>query len=188
MPYGQLDRKQTKALKALVRGKRVHDLGAGDELLAGDLARFGAAEVIAIDEKLCNEGWYRERRPLPKGVIGIKATFEEYAKTVPDIEIAFVSWPANRESHGLLTLVQSARTVVYLGKCTDGVCCGWPGLFKHFLQRELVEHVPDEYNSLFVYGPRLPTPRCGENEEQAGLDWDKIRPYYNEQGGLNAGT
>ncbi len=182
MPYGQLDRKQTKALKAAVKGRKVHDLGCGDELLARDLVKFGASEVIAIDSKLCLLPYYREQHPYPKGMTGIQAYFEEYAKTSPSIDVAFVSWPANRQDAGLLTLVMSAKTVIYLGKCTDGSCCGWPGLFSHFLRRELITHVPDEYNTLFIYGSMLETPRCGEWEEQAGLDWETTRPYYDGKG------
>lgn len=85
--------------------------------------------------------------------------------------MAFVSWPANRPDEGLLTLLKRAATLIYLGKCTDGTCCGWPGLFTYFLSRELLVHVPDEYNTLFVYGGALETPRTGEWEERAGLDW-----------------
>lgn len=166
----------------------MHDLGCGDELLSGDLIKLGAKGVIAVDKDLTVDARYRSVHPHHKGVTGVRATFEEYAKKTPKIDVAFVSWPVNRVEEGLLTLVSRSKLVIYLGKCTDGACCGWPGLFKHFLSRELIAHVPDEYNSLLAYGRTLPDPRRGENEELGGLDWEKIRPYYNKQGGLNEGT
>ena len=185
MSYGHLDRKQAKALRALVQGRRVHDLGCGDQTLTRDLVKFGASEVTAVD---CDPVTFRVRlvkigeRWLPQRVVNnsittIKATFEEYAKEQPEIDIAFLSWPMNRVVRGLLPLVESARMVVYLGTCLGGTYCGFPSLFKHFLGRELLVHVPHKKNTLFIYGGALDTPREGEEEERAGIDSNNIWPY-----------
>ncbi len=175
MAYGQLDRKQAKALRALVKGKRIHDLGCGDQVLTRDLVKFGATEVIAIDTHP-----YGEPRPR---ITTIKSSFEDYAlemymNQLPDIEVAFVSWPANRRMNDLLLLIETAKFIVYLGKCTDGTSCGWPGLFEHFLSRTILSYIPHRHNTLCIYGDRLTAPREGELEERAGLDWQKVWPYY----------
>jgi hypothetical protein len=171
MPYGCLNRKQKLVVKALVRGKKVHDLGCGDHVLSNELLKMGAQEVIAIDAHPYGVPLLMR---IDRAVTPIKAHFEAYALTQPEIEIAFVSWPANRADRGLLALVSSAKKIVYLGKCTDGTCCGWPALFDHFLHRELLKYEPDVYNTLCIYGDDLDTPREGELEERAGLDWTRI--------------
>ena len=54
MPFGQLNKAQLKALVPLVRGKVIHDLGAGDLGLALELLNLGASKVIAIDKEYYN--------------------------------------------------------------------------------------------------------------------------------------
>ena len=174
MPYGQFDSKQRRALKQVIKGKRVHDLGCGDQLLSGDLVKWGASEVVAIDSHPYGDPG--------KKVTTLKMSFADYLSTGPEIDIAFICWPPNRVEPALLELARLAKLVVYHGKCTDGTCCGWPGLFEHFLRRDLVAYVPDEYNTLCVYGALVPARRDGQPEERAGLDWEKIRPYYDERG------
>jgi hypothetical protein len=168
--YGQLDRKQTKALRAFVRGRDVHDLGCGDQMLSRELVRFGARQVVAVDS-------HPFGNPGPK-VRTVHATFEDYVQRAPEIDISFVSWPANRVETALLDLLRSSRAVVYLGKCTDGTACGYPELFDHFLGRDILSYIPHEHNTLCIYGGRLSTRREGELEERAGMDWKRIWPYY----------
>lgn len=177
MPYGQLNWKQQQAVKAVIKGRHVHDLGCGDAVLSRDLLRFGASGVTGIDSNFCTDPVYRTMFVLPQRLTGIRTTFEEYLKTKPSIDVAFMSWPINREERGLVELTQLARTVIYLGKCTDGQFCGFPGLFKHFISRELLDYEPDRPNTLCIYGGPLATPREAEHEERAGLDVTNIQPY-----------
>jgi hypothetical protein len=170
MAYGVLDSRQKKALRALIKGKKVHDLGCGDQSLSDALVSMGAKQVIAVDS-----------HPFGQPVLAVttvKSSFSDYAATSPEpeIDIAFVSWPVNRSEPGLLSLVMRAKIVAYLGKCTDGTCCGWPMLFQHFLGRELLTYVPESLNTLCIYGSEIKVPRTGELEERAGLDWQKMMP------------
>ena len=107
----------------------------------------------------------------------VRAKFAEYVASEPTIDVAFVSWPYNQVDLSLFELVTRAKMVAYLGKCTDGALCGWPGLFRYFLSRELAAHVPHPANTLLIYGGPLKTPRAGELEERAGLDWQTVRSY-----------
>ena len=170
MNYARLDKRQQAALAALIRGRTVHDLGCGDRTLSAYLVQLGAAGVVAVD--------YRQPPGDPAaGVTAVRVMFLEFAASEPAIDVAFVSWPNNHVQHGLLELLHRSATVAYLGKNTDGVACGWPGLFRHFLARKLVAYLPHRANTLCVYGPPIAEARIGEPEEQAGLDPLVIRPY-----------
>jgi hypothetical protein len=165
---------QGDAIGRFVRDQVVHDLGCGDQVLSRALVRLGAARVMAVDASPPTE--------LPGAEITtVRATFQEYLDGSPQIDVAFVSWPLNFPEPALLCLVARARTVIYLGKCTDGVFCGWPGLFRHFLGRKLLAHVPHPVNTLCVYGEPLVKPREGELEERAGIDWLSVTRYDRSQ-------
>lgn len=164
MGWGRLSPEQRDAIRGVVRGRTVHDLGCGDLELSRQLIEFGATSVIGVDKS--PSVW----EPIPAGVLAVRATFAEFVLVNPTIDVAFVSWPVTVRDAGLLSLVRAARTVVYLGKCTDGIMCGWPALFQHFLARDLMAYVPHPNNALCVYGGELPKPRAGEYEECAGVD------------------
>jgi hypothetical protein len=170
MTWGRLDTAQAEALAAVVRGRTIHDLGCGDQVLSDALVQLGAAAVIAVDEHPvgCPGSW----------VNTVRTTFAEYETRQPIIDVAFVSWPVNHNEPPLLDLLYRAKTIAYLGKCTDGTLCGWPGLFRYFLGLELVAHVPHPANTLLIYGTPVAAPRVGEWEERAGLDHRFSYPYF----------
>jgi hypothetical protein len=174
--WGRLDPAQSTALAAIVRGRTVHDLGCGDQTLAEKLVQLGAAAVIAVD---CQP---MDWTPVA-GVVPVHANFADYADTEPVIDVAFVAWPDNRVEPALLELIRRAKTVAYLGKCTDATICGWPGFFRYLLGRALVAHVPNVSNTLCVYGEPLARPWAGEWEERAGIDGQTIRPYSERRTG-----
>lgn len=158
MSYGKLLPDQIKALRPIIQGRHVHDLGAGDGELSLALLQLGAAKVTAVD---------RNKIPTAPGVECRQAYFENVRDA---IDIAFVSWPSNRPDGGLLSLIRRAREVVYLGKNTDGTACGSRPFFRALQQREVRAYVPNRENTLIIYGAdtgvlRRPTP-----EELAGLD------------------
>lgn len=158
--YGRLSDDQTAVLAKRIEDRVVHDLGAGHCALALRLARLGAKKVIAVDKK-----------PMPtvddprvetrQGFYGSVAT--------DTIDVGFVSWPETKESIVLLQLLQHAVSVVYLGKNTDSTACGWPALFKSFLDRKVLAYVPERPNTLIVYGEKLKRPRKPRGEEHAAI-------------------
>jgi hypothetical protein len=158
--FGTLLPEQKDALRPFVRGRKVTDLGAGSGGFSLDLLTMGASEVTAVD---------KEEMSLPprKGLRAVRTYFSSFSDT---IDVAFLSWPANRNDRDLNDLLASAPTVAYLGKNTDMVSCGSTGLFVGLLGRPILAYVPDRKNTLIVYGPKAESgPRLVRGEEAAGL-------------------
>lgn len=171
MFHGRPSSGQLAAIQRHVQGKVVHDLGAGPVLeMAHELLNQGANYVFAID---------REAMELPRSsrIRREHVAFQDYEKRNPKIDVAFVCWPQNILSYPLQRLCFNAKTVIYLGKNTDGTCCGHPVMFKDFLYRELLEYVPHRMNTLCIYGEHSKTPRKPKPEEFAGIYTDRIYHY-----------
>lgn len=165
MSHGSLSPAQRQMVQAHVSGKTVHDVGAGDLLLAKSLLNLGAAHVIALE---------KERMPARiKGITPVRGSFHEYREP---IQTAFVSWPVNWWDKGLLNLIERSEVVLYLGSNLDGLMCGFQRMWEHLSEREVLGHVPDRANTLIVYGPnsevRKPLP-----EEFAALNLERIWSY-----------
>lgn len=166
--YGRLSSAQLEVLVEYTEGRVVHDLGAGSLGLARILRVHGACKVIAIDKEQISP-------PDDPCIEVVWKIFSDYKKP---IDTAVVSWPINRYDQGLLSLVDRARRVIYIGKNTDGSMCGWPGLFWSFLARELLAYVPDRRNVLIVYGDKLKALRRPVGEELAGLtSYERMYSY-----------
>ena len=160
MGFGKLLGKQEAAVKALVQGQTVCDLGAGDMELSVKLLDLGATGVIAVD---------KEDYPVPDA--RITPVHSYYANLTRHIElpkIAFVSWPINHDEHSLGRLVSRFSYVIYLGKNTDFTSCASPQFFQALLPREVLAYVPTKKNVLIVYGPKRAT-REPYGEELAAL-------------------
>jgi hypothetical protein len=163
MAFGRLSLKQEAALKPQIAAAIVHDLGAGDLSIASDLLRLGAQQVVAIDKAP-----YRKRPP--QGIHTVTCYFENYPAP---IDIAFVSWPREHFDIGLLALIRKARIVAYLGCNTDGNACGFPQMWRYLSTRSVLAYVPEEYNSLVIYGS-TPQRRKYLPEEYAATFQDKM--------------
>lgn len=180
MSYARLSPEQTEALRRHVKGRVVHDLGAGLCNLSVALLDLGAKRVIAIE---------KEKMPVldRPGLVQVRASFQDAAGSedvehawgraeierarefVRSIDVAFLSWPPNYPVPGLLDLLERARSVVYVGKNTDSSACGWGRLFRlALIPRRVLAHVPDPKNTLIVYG-RVAGPRRLLGEEFAAL-------------------
>lgn len=166
MAYGRMTLEQELALAPHIKGELVHDLGAGDLIMASDLLRLGAKQVVAIDKET-----YRKK--APQGITPVTCYFEEYPSPV---DIAFMSWPRNTFDVGLLNICRRARRVVYLGCNTGGRACAFPQLLQHLATRQVLAHVPDGHNSLIVYSSALEARRYLP-EEYAGIFQDKQWDY-----------
>lgn len=151
---------QQEAIQEVVRGRVVHDLGAGDFVLAHELLRMGASKIVALDKEAPHT-WKGDAR-----IQVVRGYFHAYTG---DIDVAFMSWPQNYNDEGVLRLIERAGTVVYLGKNTDGSACGSLRMFDHLVGRELLAHVPDRANTLLIYGKLLAEPREAVGEELAAL-------------------
>lgn len=168
--YGRLSNAQVDALRPFVAGRRVADLGAGQLNLSLALVAMGAAEVLAIDK--------REMPAVqsPRLVL-LRSQFGDVRL---ELDVAFLSWPPNYTTPGLLQLLSGAKTIVYLGKNSDGSACGTPALFSFFLRREVVCYVPERPNTMIVYGQRLEELRRPCGEEVGGLTNDGGLPADGE--------
>ncbi len=157
--WGELKEPQRIVVRSHVTGRHVADLGSGNLILANELISLGAKRVWAVD-KLQLPRHHMPRLELVPGY------FENYHDP---IDVAFVSWPINWFDQGLLDCITRAKTVLYLGKNTDGCACGFPAIFKHMCDRELLHYVPDRKNTLIVCGDLLSEPRVPTAEEYAGI-------------------
>lgn len=169
MPYGQLNESQLKALGPLVHGKVIHDLGAGDLGLALELLKLGAAKVIAIDKEY-NRTSFEDVPPE------IELRHQYFQDMHDEIDTAFVSWPANYDN-GLLRVLMQTKTIIYLGKNTDGSACGIPDLFRYLATRKVDTHVPSRYNTLICYTDHLDEQRQLLHEEAAAIQVCYPVPY-----------
>ena len=169
MSYGTLNTAHRKALRKALRGKIVHDLGAGDLELSRELLTLGASRVYAIDKM-------EHRGRLGRGLHYKRSYFHDLRGPLDTI---FLSWPINHDV-GLAPLLRAAKTIVYLGKNTDGMMCGTPDIFATMICRELLDYVPDRKNCLVIVGRPLGTPREPTGEELAGLTMPVNFYYYED--------
>lgn len=161
--YGRLDQAQRVALAALVQGRRVHDLGSGTGVLAKEIADLGASHVVAVDSAHHFFSFPHER---------ITWRNQDFWDVKDEIDVAFVSWPSNDVDAAILlaSLGRRSRTVVYLGKNTDGTACGAKPFFSMLLRRRLVIDLPSRYNCLVaVDEPLSGPPRAPTSDEYAAL-------------------
>jgi len=169
MPFGNILPFQAERIRPHVRARRVHDLGCGHDLsISYELLEMGAKTVVAVDTYAPDKIDRLKRNE--QAVSYTQDSFESYVDLV---ETAFVSWPSSRHSPGLIRLLSSASTVIYLGTCMDGLLCGSPELFRHLATREVLEHEPDRHNTLIVYGEKKVN-RSLLPEELAGIDLSRI--------------
>lgn len=168
---GQLSKTQSAGLRGHVQGKKVYDLGSGTGELSFELVDLGAASVVAVDKENYNVKSTAQ-------ITVVRQYFRDFhVGLIEDPEVVFLSWPANRFDEGLLSIVRRAAVVIYLGKNTDGTMCGWPGLFNHFVQRQLLLYLPDRTNTLIVLGSVVGE-RLPRGEERAGIDIYSSRTWY----------
>lgn len=170
--YGYLNKQQAECLIKYVNGKVVYDLGSGNLKLSNELITLGAAKVISIDKKYIGG---RANNFYQSGV-EIRASF--FQDIDEDIDTAFVSWPANYDN-GLLKILKRTKTILYLGKNTDGVACGTPDLFKYLITRKVNIHIPSKRNTLICYSDELVENRYLLDEEAAAINVLQSIKYKN---------
>lgn len=181
MMYGTFPATFKKALRPYITNQRVIDLGCGDCERADILLSLDPEAIVGVDLD----------PPCKTSILTIAKDFKE---ALPEIfsfkpTIAHLAWPINNECPGLVPILHHVPTVIYVGCNTDGTSCGNRDLFKHFITREILLHIPNRQNTLIVYGQPTQTPRSKVYEEIAALDqWNspyKIYPYK-KTGQMNA--
>jgi hypothetical protein len=168
--FGKLNPRQQRVVSQHVRGKKVSDLGADDLSMAQELIDLGAYRVFAYDQHPMGEG-------TPK--IWPDFSHRSFSELAPHFTpdwcgaAAMLSWPINTlgrgETYALIQILRNCPKVMYLGKNTDGVCCGSDHLYHYLAFREVLDHVPDRQNTLVVYGEEREGRREVLPEEIAGM-------------------
>lgn len=149
MTYGTWTDEMAAAVRPVVEGRVVYDLGAGRLGHSRRLVGMGASHVHAVDKERADDAWWRG-----KPITFIQSYYADLV--VPDVvEVAFLAWPTNHRLHGLIDILGRAERVVYLGSNCNGDACGWPGMWEYLRTREIEAHVPHAKNSLIVYGRHL---------------------------------
>lgn len=158
MGYWNLNKSQCEVLRETIRGRTVHDLGAGDLSLSRELLRLGARDVVAIErsrDALEGASWMaslRTRKRTGPGKISVRnEDFRGFDQTGKTVEIAVISWPWTH-CENLVRILRRAEQIIYLGKSTDGIMCQGFGIFEHMAERAVSWQVQDRKNSLIVYG------------------------------------
>lgn len=197
--FGKMNAAQQAVVRRFVRGRAVHDLGAGDFILSRCLIDLGAARVFAVERQARHSGILEVGAPYEAvQVVGAgfralgkvtrhhRRTGEKLPGAFARPEVAFVSWPTPEDSkftshsdYSLLGYVRRAKVVIYLGSNLDGTMCGSRKLYEHLGRREVLGHEPARRNTLIVYGRLLPLGRSREllPEERAGIDTTQIYRY-----------
>ena len=166
--FGKFTPAQRDIVALAVLGCTVHDFGAGNLELAHELVKLGANRVVAIDASR------KMPKPRTDKIETVVSYFEDYDCPLA-LDIAFMSYPANRRIPHLVDFARRSRLCIYLGVNTGGSACGSVELFEHFLTRRCLAYVPDRKNTLIILGDTLTKARAPHGEEIGGLD--KVRWY-----------
>lgn len=165
--FGELSNNQLQKLQPYIKDKVIYDLGAGTGEHSAILAKLGAKQVVAIDK----EPIRISRNPK---ILKIEKSFDEV--NVENIEIAFLSYPANYQTNGLLSLLKKSDQIIYLGRNTGGTACGTVDLFEYFLHRKLIDYISEYRNTLIIYGGEI-LKRISNLQEEIAIFSSEIQWY-----------
>ena len=174
MPCWKLSPSQTDALKSIVAGRHVTDLGAGDGSLSLACLKMGAKGAMAVDP---NRVSFAASHPKLEWK---SAYFGEMAENPGKLDVAIVAWPwEGIAGNALRTIIQQADTVVYLGKNFGGTRCGGTHLWDFLTSREVENVIPHVDNTLICYNTSKKRDKDALllREEAAALDDVNIHSY-----------
>lgn len=165
--YGSLSGPMFQAIAKVVRDQRVWALYSGGGLTeARMLIRAGAAHVCAVDKQFSSLA--PQYLPFDGGrIIDCRALvsqfLRDYAKQAPP-DVVFMKWPdVSLRMSGEL---DTAPTVIYMGRNNGLTACGPQALWRALSYRPVQTVVEGPRNDLVVYGPRgdapALSPRCNE--------------------------
>lgn len=152
-------------LRPYVQDRVVHDLGCGNLRQVPFLLSLGAQKVIGIDQEVFH-GFTEFKHPQ------LEFYRQHFHEVSDPIDVAFVSWPVNWDC-GLQHLVQRAKTVIYVGKNTDGLMCGDLHFWRTLVSRPVGVHIPHQKETVIVYESGY-LDRGLLPEEHAALHLDRV--------------
>jgi hypothetical protein len=147
------------AIKAIVDGRTVYDLGAGDISNALTLLELGAEHVTCVDR---NPPPFRDglKLAMKPGLSWRKRYFAELHSDIigdgmADLnEVLFISWPVNWMT-ALDALVRLHRDawIIYVGSNRNGAACGSCEMFFEMTKRDVQVEIQHPRNDLIIYKP-----------------------------------
>lgn len=140
MPYGIIDLSIYDLIEPYIFELDVIDLCAGDLGHAKRLLSMKPSQLTALDIN-----------PMPKST-GIITINEDVANYNKQHTVAFLSWPLNCNTPGLVEFLKNIPVVIYMGSNIDGNSCGGPDLFRYFETRQPINHLHHRNNSVLIYG------------------------------------
>jgi len=166
---GYLDVRLINLIDPYVSYKTVWDLGCGKDAPHTSLfINLFSSKIVAVDKDL--------DLPNKDQITMMKSLFKDIDP--PDqIDVAFLSWPINHATPGLVNILEKAEVIIYVGNNVDGNQCGNKELFHHLIGREVLECCPDRTNTLMVYGRNQRTGLDLYGEEKAFFSTERIMTF-----------
>lgn len=149
------------------------------------LAPF-AAHVFAVDRELDHYS-YGKDLPQHPNLSYVQSNFRLYRPTLNRNDVAFISWPVPYDSAELTELERLFKTVIYLGKNTDGLSCGSASFWYDMICRPVLGAIEHRENSLIIYGrPETNWPPAGVALAEEIWDRDMLHEEWSATENQNA--
>lgn len=167
------------ALRQVVQGRQVIELGGADGALADVMVCDMMAESVLIVEK--ETAYRRQVEESPAHLVAYYWGYvQDFARTRLNLDrlwdVAVISFPPNVAAfdHGAIQVLQRSSMIVIIGK-NDGVTAvGTSILWRYLVTRERTNYVVGQKNDLVVYGPNpRPPGQTLVNLELFGLSYDR---------------
>lgn len=142
-----------------------------DDLGCGNLQR--AYEIIGTDSTIRIHGFDKEYIQTDHKAIKTYQVDLSHGKFESKSKIALLAWPINRPSSAggpkWESILPQYTQVIYIGKNTDGMCCGSLELWRYLITLNVQAVIPDRQETLIHY---TTAPRVSSKtliEEQSGI-------------------
>ena len=195
--YATLTDDMKAAIKAIVKGRTVYDLGAETLSFALELVGMGAEHVTCIDR---HEMPHLDRLRLASND-RINWKTQHFSELMGDIatdgmsglkDVLLMSWPVNWTTGlSVLARLHQDAYIIYLGSNRDGTACGSCELFFELMKRDVQVEIQHQRNDLIIYKPgRREFHRCEKGEltreeiayaERVEYEWSDARVAFQLQ-------
>lgn len=152
--YGKMPPMAWTAIRDLVQGKVVVDLGCGSLGYSFEISKMGARQIFAVDKEPCTVPGNK----FPPGLEFVRGNFEQLVtdtvRLPAKFDVAFVSWPSNHPMRGLIEMCDRADIVIHMGCNWNETACGFPAFYRYLCSRELLQEHQHPTNHVGVVGKR----------------------------------